>query len=192
LIYFVQYYPISAFDLYLTREIQQQSGAAITFLMTFISIFYGPLTAPVSIAVAALFFVLTHHRREAWFTLSVILPDVFNILLKLAIHRPRPTLAEAKILLTFTQSSFPSGHVVHYVVFFGFLLTVMLVNKTISPVLRLFIGILSAFLILSVSVSRIFLGAHWATDVIGGYLFGIVYLGIILTFYLKKSTIPHP
>lgn len=44
-----------------------------------------------------------------------------------------------------------------------------------------------SFLILTVSISRIYLGAHWAIDVIGGYLFGFAYLVIILRYYLKDS-----
>jgi undecaprenyl-diphosphatase len=94
-------------------------------------------------------------------------------------------LVNAKILLEFTRFGFPSGHVVHYVVFFGFILTVMIVNKKIPLFWRIFIGIFCTFLIFTISISRIYLGAHWATDVMGGYLYGFVYLGIILKFYLK-------
>jgi len=154
--------------------------------MKFISSFYDPVLGPISIIMASLFFFLTHHRREVWFTFAVILPDLFNLLMKILIHRARPTPEDAKILSTFTQSSFPSGHVVHYVVFFGFLIAAMVVNKNISSFWRIFVGIFSAFLILTVSISRIYLGAHWVTDVLGGYLFGIIYLGVILNFYFKQ------
>jgi membrane-associated phospholipid phosphatase len=137
-------------------------------------------------------FFLTYRGREAYFTLAVILPDLFNMLIKILIHRPRPTLEDARILLKFAQTGFPSGHVVHYVVFFGILLAVMIVDKTISSFWRISVGILSTFLIFTVSISRIYLGAHWATDVIGGYLFGSVYLGIILKFYLRNHKSNHP
>ena len=192
LTFFVRNHPISGFDLHMTQEIQEQTSWNLTPLMELISIFGEAVIAFLSIIIASLLFFLTYHRREAYFTLTIILPDLFNILFKLMIHRPRPTLEYAKILLKVTQSSFPSGHVVHYVVFFGFLLTVMLVRKNISLFWRLFIGIISAFLILTVSISRIFLGAHWATDVIGGYLFGFAYLGIILKFYLKNPDFKRP
>jgi hypothetical protein len=97
--------------------------------MKFISVFGDAVGASLSVIVASLLFFLIYHRREAYFTLDVILPDLFNMLIKILIHRPRPTLEDAKILLKFTQTGFPSGHVVHYVVFFGFLLTVMIVAK---------------------------------------------------------------
>ncbi len=185
LTYFVEIYPISIFDLNMTQEIQEQRAWDLTFPMKLISFFGDSIGAPLSIIIASLLFFLTYRRREAWFTLAVVIPDLFNMLIKLLIHRPRPTLEDARILSTFSQTGFPSGHVAHYVVFFGFLLTVMIVDKNISLFWRYFIGILSAFLILTVSISRIYLGAHWATDVIGGYLFGFVYLGIFLKFYLK-------
>jgi undecaprenyl-diphosphatase len=191
LIIFIRIYPISSFDLHMTQEIQEQRVWDLTFLMKFISIFGDAVGVPLSIIIASLFFFLTYRRREAYFTLTVIFPDIFNMLVKILIHRPRPTLENAKLFLSFTEPSFPSGHVVHYVVFFGFLLTVMIVDKSISLFWRYFVGILSAFLILTVSISRIYLGAHWATDVIGGYLFGFVYLGIILKYYLKDPKSKH-
>jgi undecaprenyl-diphosphatase len=189
---FVQNFPISNFDLDITRAIQEQRAWDPTLLMRFISIFGDAVVAPFPVIIAALLFYITYRRREARFTLAVVLPDVCNFLFKMLIHRPRPTLEVAKILSKFTQTGFPSGHVVHYVVFFGFLLTVMIVDKSISLSWRISIGILSAFLVLTVSISRIYLGAHWATDVIGGYLCGFVYLGIMLHYYLKDPKFKRP
>jgi undecaprenyl-diphosphatase len=184
---FVRIYPVSHFDLSMTQEIQEHRAWDLTLPMKFISFFGDAVGAPLSIIVASLFFFLTYRRREAWFTLSVIIPDFFNMVVKFFIHRPRPSMEDARILSNFIQTGFPSGHVAHYVVFFGFLLTVMIVDRKITLFWRYFVGIFSAFLILTVSISRIYLGAHWFTDVIGGYLFGFVYLGILLNFYLKYS-----
>jgi membrane-associated phospholipid phosphatase len=182
---FVETHPISTFDLEVTRLIQEPRAWNPTLLMEVVSVFGDAVVAPVSVIIAAFLFNLTYRRREALFTLAVIFPDLCNMLVKLLLHRPRPTFENARILLQFTQPGFPSGHVVHYVVFFGFLLTVMILNKDIPPLLRIIVGTLSIFLIVMVSISRIYLGAHWATDVIGGYLFGVAYLGVLLQYYLK-------
>jgi undecaprenyl-diphosphatase len=185
LIFFVHYHPTSSFDIYVTQEIQELKTGNFTSVMKLISMFYNPVVMPLSVILASLFFFVTHNRREFYFIFTTLIGDLLNILVKIMINRPRPTLKNAKLFLNFNQTSFPSGHVVHYVVFFGFLLVVMFVNKKIPSFWRIFIGIFSAFLIFTISISRIYLGAHWATDVIGGYLFGFVYLGIILKFYLK-------
>ena len=62
LTYFVQTYPISGFDLYMTREIQEQKGWDLTFIMKFISIFYNAGIGPLSVIFASLFFYLTRYR----------------------------------------------------------------------------------------------------------------------------------
>ena len=192
LTYFVQIHPVSGFDLYMTRAIQALQARDLTLVMEFISMFGDMGMAPLSILIVSLIFFRTRYPREGWYTLSLAIPDLLNILMKIAIHRPRPTIEDAQILLRFTQTGFPSGHVVHYVVFFGFLIVVMYANKKILPSWRIFISIFSAFLILTVSISRIYLGAHWATDVLGGYLFGFIYLGVILKFYLNRGGLKDP
>lgn len=186
LTFFVHNHPVSSFDIHVTHEIQEFKTGDFTSLMKFISSFGNPIGLSLSIIFVSLFFFVTNNRRESCFIFTTLIPDLLNMLVKIMISRPRPTLENAQLLLNFNQSSFPSGHVVHYVVFFGFLLVVMLINKQIPSFWRMTIGILSAILILAISVSRIYLGAHWVSDVIGGYLFGFAYLGIILKFYFNK------
>ena len=191
LIVLVHNYPLSSFDFYITHEIQEIKMGNFMSLMAFISLFGDFGIMPISVIFAFLILYVNHYHREARFSLLVLIADTLNVLVKLLVNRPRPTVEDAIIMLKFNYPAFPSGHVVHYVVFFGFLIAVMVVNKKIRLLYRIVISIFSAVLIFGVSVSRIYLGAHWATDVLGAYLFGFVYLGIILTFYLKDHIKHH-
>lgn len=191
LIWLIQTSPILPLDRFITREIQKITHHNFSSLMSFASFFGNGIMMVISVVFVSLLFYVRHFHRESKFVLAVLIPDFLNILIKLLIDRPRPTLEDAIISANFHQSSFPSGHVVHYVVFFGFLIAVMIVKKKIPKFYRLTIGFFSAFLIFGVSLSRIYLGAHWVTDVIGAYLFGVIYLAILLTFYLKDLVEHH-
>jgi undecaprenyl-diphosphatase len=85
--------------------------------------------------------------------------------------------------------SFPSGHTVHYVVFLGFLwfLTLVLVRPRL---LRWTLLAVNGALVLLVGLSRVYLGAHWASDVLGGYLLGGALLATAICGYRWWSRRP--
>jgi undecaprenyl-diphosphatase len=108
---------------------------------------------------------------------------------KLGIGRPRPTPDLVHVFSQPGDFSFPSGHTVHYVVFLGFLcfLTWVLVRPRLLrwPLL----GVTGA-LVLLVGLSRVYLGAHWASDVLGGYLLGGALLATAICGYRWWSRRP--
>ena len=126
-------------------------------------------------------------RTEAYFSIfASIGSTILGTLLKIVIHRPRPELGLISVLVQLKDKSFPSGHVLLFTSFFGFLLFLSLYvfkNKILGPV----IGALSGFLVLTIGISRIYLGAHWASDVLGGYLLGMLFLIVTIQLY-KKAT----
>ena len=171
------------FDADISGIIRQDRGKNFSNLMSFISWWGMDYKMIWSVICVSFFFFITSYKREAWFILSVFIADIINILLKLVINRHRPD--EVVIFPKFQQASFPSGHVVHYVVFFGFILAVMLVNSRINVVLRWSTGLLCIFLIAGISVARIYLNTHWATDILAAYIIGFMMLGIVILLYLK-------
>jgi len=183
----VHFFPIILTDIKISNEIQEIRIVPLLPLMEAISIFGTPLISISLTLLVSTAFYLASYRREALFALFTFIADGINGALKLIINRPRPSDTLITVYQKLTDSSFPSGHVVHYVVFFGFLATAMIVLVKLPKGLRLAVTFISLALIVTVSISRIYLGAHWATDVIGGYYVGYVLLSGLLYFYFTSK-----
>lgn len=104
--------------------------------------------------------------------------------MKMAVARPRPNQAVVQVMGDFKHESFPSGHVFFYVSFFGFLFFLAYVLLKRIPLRRVLLVILAVPLLL-IGVSRVYLGAHWPSDVIGAYLSGGVWLLIMIEMYRR-------
>lgn len=185
---FVVVYPPSSFDVYFSEEIQERNTLFFKAVMTFVS-WFG--TARVSVlmvlSTSALFFIF-RYRREAFYTLMTLCSGIISSLLKYWIDRPRPTSAMVTIWEETSRQSFPSGHTLFYTIFFGFLLLIMVNVKSIPKWFRITVAFISLFMIFLIPVSRVFLGAHWITDVLGGFLLGIICLYGLGYLYLRTST----
>jgi membrane-associated phospholipid phosphatase len=108
-----------------------------------------------------------------------------NQLLKVSIGRPRPSDALVNVDGTFHFKSFPSGHVVFFVEFFGFLLFLALVLLK-RGLLRDASMVVPGLLIALVGLSRVYLGAHWPSDVVGAYLAGGIWLMLMIEVYRRR------
>jgi undecaprenyl-diphosphatase len=98
---------------------------------------------------------------------------LLNAALKQFIHRPRPdTLYVSR--MRFKTQSFPSGHAFGTVTTYGFI--AYLSAAHLSQPLTIIIQLLLCLLIFLVGVSRVYLGAHYPTDVIGGWILGLICL----------------
>lgn len=114
----------------------------------------------------------------------VLVQGIVNSGLKNAIGRPRPTEDVVEILLPNTGHSFPSGHVMMYTVFFGFLFFLIWLHMRRSFWRTALLIIAGAFVLL-VGPSRIYLGAHWFSDVVAAYLVALIILLFGIEFYVK-------
>jgi membrane-associated phospholipid phosphatase len=143
-----------------------EAALAVTFLGD------AQVAASVAGAVIAGLLLLRHRVDALIIFLGVIFIATGNAL-KLAVGRPRPEyLLVDSVPATL---SFPSGHALFAVVFGGFL--IFLAGELVQPRLaRWSLQAGLALLVLAVGASRVYLGFHWPSDVVGGYLFGIVVL----------------
>lgn len=193
----VHYNNIFRLDIFLSRDLQsegdtEQKRTLIYHFMVFISYFGKPLISAILIIGSALLFWLIQCYWEAMFCLLTPIAAGINAIVKIIVDRPRPSEQLVQILDREFDPSFPSGHVVFYTVFFGFILVTMFVVKSIPLWLRIIIAVLCIAMIILVSISRVYLGVHWFSDILGGYLLGSALLLILLNFYLapyskKKS-----
>ena len=126
--------------------------------------------------VAVLLYVL-RFRTDAGIVALTLVPMLVGNALKRVVERPRP---DYLLIGPAPESlSFPSGHAVYAFLFGGIL--IYLTGKLVpTPVLRRGVQAVLALLILAMGASRVYLGMHWPSDVIGGYLFaGVALLGLI-------------
>ena len=185
--WYVHFNPVLPVDVAITREFQENQMPWLKGFMVAVS-FLGnqAIIFTVLIFLTALFFWIVRLRLEALLIVSLsIVSGITNTLIKLLVSRPRPTAQLVDIFQYATGQSFPSGHVMSYVAFWGLLFSLGLILFRRDRWWHYALLIIPAFFVVFVGPSRIYLGDHWASDVLGGYLFGGLLLGIALWVYLK-------
>jgi undecaprenyl-diphosphatase len=181
---FVHYYPVLRLDVSISRDLQSEGSTALNkgfiyWTLVLVSSMGNVIPSAVIVLGLSALFWLYKYKKEAVFILLAPLSVVLNSILKLIINRPRPTSSLVNVVFPEANSSFPSSHTV----LFGFLILATFNAKKFPLWLRVVIGLFSAAMIILVSFSRIYLGAHWASDVVGGYIFGGILLLILIQIY---------
>jgi len=173
------------FDLATTRELQEISNTPFLRLMIFVSLFgYMPWVAITVGAGVLLVGLLLGWKDGAYLLLVTVLQGVANQLIKTAVGRPRPLDTLVDVFVPVAGNSFPSGHVMFYTVFFGFLFFLAWTRLPHS-FWRWLLLALAASLIVLIGPSRMYLGAHWLSDVIAAHLLGLIILAFSIEFYLR-------
>lgn len=172
-------------DLWFTRGAQAYDWEALTGLMYVVSLpGYAPWSALTVGAGVALVALLLSWREGLYLLAVTALQGLLNAAIKAAIGRPRPVEDLVEVFAPVHGFSFPSGHVMFYTVFFGFL--AFLVWARLRPsLLRALLLVPLVALVALVGPSRIILGAHWLSDVVAAYLLGALVLALAVEGYLR-------
>ncbi|HEY7984249.1 MAG TPA: diacylglycerol kinase family protein, partial [Ktedonobacterales bacterium] len=169
-------------DLRITRAMQRRrSPLRDAFWRMVAAPGFPRLSTPLVAAAAAGFWGL-RLRTEAGFLLLASGTNAANWAIKRLVRRERPDVGLVHVARVINEPGFPSGHVMHYLSFYGFLAAAALANLRPTPLRRGLVGTCLAMIGL-VGPSRVYLGAHWPSDVAAGYLYGGLYLGGLLQLY---------
>lgn len=182
----VKFYPswLLPFDETVTQAVRQLYPSWSPFFLQ-VTRLANPLTIILLFLVVLLLLLYGKRRVEAiWFSSGVIgIAGIANPAIKLVFMRERPTLEH---LVTEHSFSFPSGHSAASMVFYGTLICLipfLIKNPTVQKILQ----VLLASLILLIGISRIYLGVHFPSDILGGFSLSLTWL--LFTYPLFQKNI---
>ncbi|GAC1408413.1 MAG: phosphatase PAP2 family protein [Burkholderiaceae bacterium] len=170
---------ITILDVRLAQWLHVHASPAMTAVMFFITHMHS--VAGISLLTTAAAVYLVRSRQWYWL-LSLLLAVaggmVLNVAMKYGFHRTRPSFADP--LLTLTTFSFPSGHTAASTVFYG-VLCCYLRTRLRSRWSRALIALAAVCMIVLVALSRMYLGAHYLSDVLAAMAEGVAWLALTIT-----------
>src|SRR5262247_2689767 len=172
-------------DLRITRFIQRFDDPYFHRLMVAVSWpgYYGRQWV-VAVCVAAVLLRFRLKVEAACLLISLGSIWLLTNAIKFAVGRARPAPDLVEVYAHSATRSFPSGHVTSYMALYGFLFYLVHTLMRPSPLRSALLTLLGALIGL-VGLSRVYLGAHWASDVFGGYCLGFFWLTLTIYFYRR-------
>lgn len=171
--------PLVIVDRRIALWFHQHATEAVTRLAMYITVTGSLAFLGTASLAAAMFFVW---RREWYRVLTLALAmgggSLLNLVLKQLFHRDRPVFEHP--IITLTSYSFPSGHAMGATLFYG-LAAIFLVTQLVSWRVRVLVFLGAFFLILLIGLTRIYLGVHYLSDVIGAIAAGLAWLAFCVT-----------
>ncbi len=181
----VRYSFLQVFDVRASLAIQRMSGTALDAFMVALSFIGGPFTIPVFAVVIAWWLHSRGLRRGAIFLLLSLLAIPIDVALKEIWARARPDEAAVHVVVRQVGYSFPSGHAMLGTAFFGALAALSWIHlvghRRRKPLTYGF-----AALPPLIDISRVYLGAHWLSDVVAGSAVGLALLLPMAKWYSTR------
>ena len=167
-------------DDYIYHHISKLISPSFTFFFKFITKL-GSASVLIGIIIAT-FIIFKNKRIGLYMSINLVCIFILNQLLKFFFERPRPI---DLMIIEESGYSFPSGHSMVSMAFYGFIIF-LLWKYLKNNKLKWFYTILLIFLIVLIGISRIYLGVHYATDVIAGFYISIAYLIVFTTLISNR------
>lgn len=164
------------FDEFVRDAVHRHAAPGLTWVMQGFS-FVGSVAVVTTLCILAIavFLYFRQARTAALLAITMVGMAALDVVLKLAFHRPRPV---AYFGPTPTTYSFPSGHAMGSVCFYG-VLAAILAARASGRGVKWCIWTCAVVLIGMIGYSRIYLGVHYPSDVIAGYFAGAVWVGAV-------------
>ena len=186
-------YAVFPLDVRLTSVIQQLRGtvfAALIYPAGDLQ-WYLPSTIAYVIIFATLL-VLRLYSAALFVALSSFGADLVHLILNIIVARPRPhgVAIPAFTAVNLGSASYPSGHVAHVVGLYGFLFFLCVLAMRARPQLTPWLLVIQAicvYFLVFVGISRILEGQHWPSDVVAGYLVGVVVVTLVIALYHRAA-----
>src|SRR5690554_3967 len=182
---------LTAFDDTVSATIQSFRTPSLTPVFEFITHMGDRIAYFIAALIVAAFFYFKYGRWK--FTLQTILvlllSSLSNVVLKKVIDRERPSFEH---LVSVSTLSYPSGHSMSAMAFYGFLIYLSFrFSQSWGPKLFAFFGF--GLLILLIGISRVYLGVHYPSDVVAGFMGGLIWVAFcavifnIIDIYRQKE-----
>lgn len=175
--------PLVRMDVAIYQALQDlRTGPSDTIMLVVTEL--GDTVVVLAITVAVLLWLVwkRNWRTAAYWLGAIAGASALNTAIKITLHRSRPN----ELLYSgWSSFSFPSGHSTVNFVLYGFL--AFLMGYELRATWRLPLAFSALSFALLIAFSRIYVGAHWFSDVIGGLAFGTAWLALLIFFYLRKE-----
>ena len=166
-------------DVKIAQWLHAHSTPLLTQCLLVVTHLHDPISISLMVVLLSSFLIW----KKKWYEFIAILLVVpggmlLNLLIKEMFQRARPIFEQPFIMLT--TYSFPSGHVAATTLFYG-MLAALLISKTQTRIQSAFIVVIALAMIILVAFSRLYLGAHYFSDVLAAFFEGTAWLALCLT-----------
>jgi membrane-associated phospholipid phosphatase len=176
----------AGFDIPVERAVQQVPWGPLTYWMTLTNVTGGPVQDLFGAAVVAVLFVLD--RRAGWLMALGAIGSLIGEIVKVSVERQRPTADLVTILNPSSGYSYPSGHALYFT--WLSLMLAAAISPHMGPRWRRIVWVIAGLVIVLACLGRVWAGAHWPTDVIGGFFLGLGWCAFIL--WVPERWLPTP